>query len=59
MMSRVIFSLEKKSDLIVLIPLPSAHWRREIVLARRSHRNLVPATRLLMQEFEKQAQLTD
>jgi DNA-binding transcriptional LysR family regulator len=58
MMSRVIFSLEESHDLIVPISLPSAHWQREIVLARKSHRNLLPATRLLLQEFEKQAHFT-
>lgn len=57
MMSRVIFSLEEKHRLILPIPLDTAHWQREILLARRRNRNFLPATRLLLSEFEKQAKL--
>jgi DNA-binding transcriptional LysR family regulator len=59
MMSRVIFSLEESNGLIVPIPLAAAHWEREIVLARRSQRSLLPATRLLLLEFEKQASIAE
>lgn len=55
MMSRVIFSLEEKNQLICPIPLSKAHWQREILLARRSNRNLLPVTRVFLEEFEKQA----
>ncbi|MEQ6250296.1 LysR family transcriptional regulator [Sulfitobacter sp. HNIBRBA3233] len=55
MMSRVIFSLEERNGLILPIPLRQAHWRRDILLARRSQRSLLPATRLLLSAFEKQA----
>lgn len=55
MITRVIFSTEEDSRLILPIPMPGARWQREIVLAHRNNHTLLPAARLFLQEFKRQA----
>lgn len=53
MMTRVIFALEESQGLIRPVPLPEAHWRREIVLARRNRHQVLPAEKLFLSELMK------
>jgi DNA-binding transcriptional LysR family regulator len=57
MMTRVIFSLEEQNRLILPIPMPAAHWQREILLARRAHATLLPTARLFYRAFKREARL--
>jgi hypothetical protein len=41
-----------------LIPLEETRWQRQIVMVRRDLRQLLPAARLLLNEIERQAQLS-
>ncbi|SLN63854.1 HTH-type transcriptional regulator GbpR [Roseivivax jejudonensis] len=55
MMTRVIFAPEEARDLIRPVPLPQAHWHREIVLARRYRPQVMPAEKLFLDELMREA----
>ena len=55
MMTRVIFALEERHGLVRPLPLPETSWKREIVLARRSHHQALPAEKLFLTELMKVA----
>ena len=51
MMTRVIFALEEEHGLVRSVPLPETRWKREIVLARRSHHQALPAEKLFLSKL--------
>ncbi|UWR35192.1 LysR family transcriptional regulator (plasmid) [Sulfitobacter sp. W027] len=55
MMTRVIFALEEENRLVRPLPLPETRWKREIVLARRSHHQALPAEKLVLAELMRVA----
>ena len=51
MMTRVIFALEEEHGLVRSVPLLETRWKREIVLARRSHHQALPAEKLFLSKL--------